>query len=102
MSNCRLVKRPLAPRINPYFAGMSKPFSLIIILLAAWATSRAQVSSKDLLTPVNASDHAAFVNPFIGTGAVDSNSLSGSNFPGACMPFGLVQLSPDTRESPDD
>ena len=43
-----------------------------------------------------------YVNPFIGTGAVDSNSLSGSNFPGACAPFGLVQLSPDTRESPDD
>ncbi len=42
------------------------------------------------------------VNPFIGTGSVDSLSLSGSNFPGACMPFGLVQLSPDTREYPDD
>jgi len=47
-------------------------------------------------------DYTKFVNPFIGTGAVDANSLSGSNFPGACMPFGLVQLSPDTREYPDD
>jgi predicted alpha-1,2-mannosidase len=47
-------------------------------------------------------DPASYVNPFIGTGAVDSNSLSGSNFPGACVPFGLVQLSPDTREAPDD
>ena len=47
-------------------------------------------------------DYTKFVNPFIGTGAVDSESLSGSNFPGACLPFGMVQLSPDTREYPDD
>ncbi len=42
-----------------------------------------------------------YVKPFIGTGAVDANSLSGSNFPGATMPFGFVQLSPDTRENPE-
>ncbi|MCX6270015.1 MAG: GH92 family glycosyl hydrolase [Bacteroidetes bacterium] len=47
-------------------------------------------------------DYTKFVNPFIGTGSLDSLSLSGSNFPGACLPFGLVQLSPDTREYPDD
>jgi predicted alpha-1,2-mannosidase len=47
-------------------------------------------------------DYTKYVNPFIGTGSVDSLSLSGSNFPGACLPFGLVQLSPDTREYPDD
>lgn len=41
------------------------------------------------------------VNPFIGTGAVDASSLAGSNFPGACMPFGFVQLSPDTDANPD-
>ena len=47
-------------------------------------------------------DYTRFVNPFIGTGSVDSLSLSGSNFPGACLPFGMAQLSPDTREYPDD
>ncbi|MCK6609916.1 MAG: GH92 family glycosyl hydrolase [Bacteroidia bacterium] len=31
------------------------------------------------------------VNPFIGTGG------HGHTFPGACAPFGMVQLSPDTR-----
>lgn len=40
-----------------------------------------------------------YVNPFIGTGAVNS-SLSGNNFPGATTPFGMVQLSPDTRAEP--
>src|ERR1700754_1288470 len=43
-----------------------------------------------------------YVNPFIGTGAVDTNSLSGSNFPGPTTPFAFVQLSPDTRDAPDD
>lgn len=32
-----------------------------------------------------------FVNPFVGTGG------HGHTFPGATMPFGMVQLSPDTR-----
>ncbi len=32
-----------------------------------------------------------FVNPFIGTGG------HGHTFPGPCNPFGMVQLSPDTR-----
>jgi predicted alpha-1,2-mannosidase len=43
-----------------------------------------------------------FVNPFIGTGAIDTNSLSGSNFPGATITFGFIQLSPDTKEVPDE
>lgn len=46
--------------------------------------------------------YVKYVNPFIGTGAVDKNSLSGSNFPGATTPFGFVQLSPDTQDGPDD
>ncbi|QEC78887.1 GH92 family glycosyl hydrolase [Mucilaginibacter ginsenosidivorax] len=41
-----------------------------------------------------------YVNPFIGTGAV-SGSLSGNTYPGATVPFGMVQLSPDTRAEPD-
>ena len=36
-----------------------------------------------------------YVNPFIGTGQVNANSLKGGNFPGATTPFGLVQLSPE-------
>src|SRR2546421_7223844 len=34
-----------------------------------------------------------YVNPFIGTGG------HGHTFPGATLPFGMVQLSPDTRLS---
>src|SRR6185295_16581389 len=37
-------------------------------------------------------NHATdMVNPFVGTGG------HGHTFPGACVPNGLVQLSPDTR-----
>ena len=44
--------------------------------------------------------YTKYVNPFIGTGAVE-HSLSGNCYPGATMPFGMVQLSPDTQASPD-
>lgn len=36
-------------------------------------------------------DYSKYVNPFIGTGG------HGHTYPGATVPFGMVQLSPDTR-----
>lgn len=42
-------------------------------------------------TTVFAQDFAKHVNPFIGTGG------HGHTFPGATTPYGMVQLSPDTR-----
>ncbi len=42
---------------------------------------------------VLASNPAKYVNPFIGTGG------HGHTFPGATVPYGMVQLSPDTRVS---
>src|SRR6476620_8356401 len=38
-------------------------------------------------------DYTGYVNPFIGTGG------HGHTFPGAVLPHGMVQLSPDTREA---
>lgn len=52
------------------------------------------------LGTVRAGEITRYVNPFIGTGAVQGG-LSGNNYPGATLPFGMVQLSPDTREAPD-
>lgn len=75
---------------------MKKYFVIFSVLVLLFQNGLlAQVNIKTV-------DYTKFVNPFIGTGSVDSLSLSGSNFPGACRPFGLVQLSPDTREYPDD
>src|ERR1700710_3293999 len=39
-------------------------------------------------------DPLKLVDPFIGTGA------EGHTFPGAAVPFGMVQLSPDTQIRP--
>lgn len=40
---------------------------------------------------LNAQNYHQYVNPFIGTGG------HGHTYPGPTMPFGMVQLSPDTR-----
>jgi predicted alpha-1,2-mannosidase len=40
---------------------------------------------------VSQTNYTSFVNPLIGTGG------HGHTFPGAVLPFGMVQLSPDTR-----
>ncbi len=47
--------------------------------------------SSCLLLTAHGVDFTRWVNPFIGTGG------HGHTFPGATTPFGMVQLSPDTR-----
>jgi predicted alpha-1,2-mannosidase len=44
------------------------------------------------------------VNPFIGAGSEEGiyQGFHGKNFPGAAMPFGMVQLSPDTITGGDN
>src|SRR6185436_15518180 len=44
-----------------------------------------------LLVPLVTYSQTQFVNPFVGTAG------HGHTFPGASRPFGMVQLSPDTR-----
>ena len=56
----------------------------LVNLLAAFILSVNCISAQNL---------TRWVNPFIGTGAVQS-SLSGNNYPGATVPFGMVQLVP--------
>ncbi len=64
---------------------MKKIFSLIIIIYASG------IIFQSIGYAQNKIDYAALVNPFIGTGG------HGHTYPGASMPFGMVQLSPDTR-----
>ena len=59
-----------------------------------WSSSMMALSQVD--------NHVTqYVNPFIGTGAVDEESLSGSTHPDASLPFGLVQLGPDVMDAPN-
>lgn len=64
-------------------------------------TSKFLSTLLGVLTIVNAAGQTftSYVNPFIGTGALD-NSLSGNCFPGATVPFGMIQPGPDTSEAP--
>lgn len=48
--------------------------------------------SVNIFAQVQTKDFTRYVNPLIGTAA------HGHTFPGATMPFGMIQLSPDTRE----
>lgn len=73
---------------------MSLRFTSLLLLLAAC------IITGNVHAQSPAKKRTAYVNPFIGTGAVAS-SLSGNNYPGATVPFGMVQLSPDTRDQPN-
>ncbi|HLN53405.1 MAG TPA: GH92 family glycosyl hydrolase [Lentimicrobium sp.] len=59
-----------------------------LLLLTALFVMLNSVISQSVDKPDNPSK---YVNPFIGTGG------HGHTFPGATVPFGMVQLSPDTR-----
>jgi putative alpha-1,2-mannosidase len=64
-------------RFNSIESNLAIWFSCLVFAAACLAQSPA--------------DYTRWVNPFIGTGG------HGHTFPGATVPFGMVQLSPDTR-----
>lgn len=54
-------------------------------------SDKAKEVFKGVFIPSSAFSKTLFVNPFIGTGG------HGHTYPGASAPFGMMQLSPDTR-----
>ncbi|PLX04306.1 MAG: hypothetical protein C0595_03875, partial [Marinilabiliales bacterium] len=50
--------------------------------------------STGILFSQNLKNYTDFVNPLVGT------KNMGHTFPGACVPFGMVQLSPETESEP--
>ena len=71
------MKKTQIKKRNYYLLFKSKVFIFFILLNSIFSFSQ-----------INYLQH---VNPFIGTGG------HGHTFPGAVLPFGMVQLSPDTR-----
>ncbi len=63
---------------------LTSVFILFLLLSSCKKEETTQPAQKD-------KGLIAFVNPFIGTGG------HGHTYPGATMPFGMMQLSPDTR-----
>ncbi|HEV3173037.1 MAG TPA: GH92 family glycosyl hydrolase [Actinocrinis sp.] len=51
--------------------------------------------------PAAVSDPAALVDPFVGTGSGGAVVGQVDTFPGADLPFGMIQWSPDTTSRPD-
>jgi len=71
------------------FGGMK--CRLILLFFIALTVFSCSVINKSGSTSGSTMAVAGYVNPFIGTDA------HGHTYPGATVPFGLVQLSPDTR-----
>jgi len=63
----------------------------LLTLLSASLRLCGSVLLFAILATAQTRDYTHWVNPFIGTGG------HGHTFPGATTPFGMVQLSPDTR-----
>jgi len=62
---------------------LNKSFFIITLLFFVFSCSKEVKQTKDF---------TQYVDPFIGTGG------HGHTFPGACLPFGMVQLSPDNEK----
>src|ERR1700719_3068797 len=77
-----LIRKPL--RICRCVCFLAKIASIVLCAL--------QVATAQ--TPPSPQARLALVDPFIGTGP------DGHTFPGATVPFGMVQLSPDTEIRP--
>ena len=68
----------------------SEPLSLWSLFLLVLAMGVCSPALADEQTKNSQKDNTVWVDPFIGTGG------DGHTFPGAVVPFGMVQLSPDT------
>ena len=67
------------------------PHSRFLIALSLAALAWTAAPSRAAAPAPGAASPTASVNPFVGTAG------HGHTYPGATVPFGLVQLSPDTR-----
>jgi len=68
---------------------LTRNFFLVFLLILLGTSCKNE--EKKLTSPESDKPLTSFVNPFIGTGG------HGHTYPGATMPFGMMQLSPDTR-----
>lgn len=79
--------QPISPRPWPVAGPWLRAIAAVVLMAGAWSVSAA---------PAGEAGRRAFeaVDPFIGTGG------EGHTFPGATVPFGMIQLSPDTEIKP--
>ena len=80
-----ILQSPTPRKPLPFNKQIPYLHSLISALLLSFAIPLCAQKNQVMVNPAN------YVNPFVGTGG------HGHTFPGAVWPFGMVQLSPDTR-----
>ena len=82
------------------FHSGSNRFLARVFAAAMLAAAASALAARAPIPPRPVSDPAALVNVFVGT----SGTAAGGpidTFPGASLPFGMIQWSPDTPTSPD-
>jgi predicted alpha-1,2-mannosidase len=82
------IRRPLVPRSRRSRVLLTVLLGVGVLTPIGWAADPSAGAA-----PPAAVDPTSLVNPFIGT------SAGGNTFPGASLPFGMVQWSPDTANS---
>src|SRR5437763_237402 len=87
-------KRALSKALN----FLEKPFSVFIVVVCVLSFAPARPASSQTMTTRGTSasgesELTRLVDPFVGT------DNDGNTFPGATVPFGMVQLSPDTTST---
>jgi putative alpha-1,2-mannosidase len=72
-------------------------FAILIITLVIGTAFAGCIGYKKKIVPQQPKDLSKYVNPFIGTDAsfIKGAAPYGNTFPGAVVPFGMVQISPD-------
>src|SRR5437763_2126134 len=77
---------------------MSRSGAMVAAAVLALLSSTAPAFGEETLA--RNADPAALVDPFVGTGSGGQVVGDVDTFPGASMPFGMVQFSPDTPRRP--
>jgi len=78
------------------FGGREICSLLLFVAAVSFSTPCASAAVSDKTVSDKDGSPAELVNPFIGTGKGPGSSEN--LFPGAVMPFGMVQFSPDTED----
>jgi predicted alpha-1,2-mannosidase len=79
------LRRFIPSKLTAKFTASIAVMRFLVPLLSIVLLISCSQHNEEFAEPLN------YVNPFIGTGG------HGHTYPGATMPFGMVQLSPDTR-----
>src|SRR5437879_13808107 len=78
---------------------------LLLILVVAVSLIMGGIATRTRATTNATSQNLTqYVNPFVGTQPITqtytTKAVAGNTFPGADVPFGMAQFSPDTSSSP--